>query len=206
MQPLDLLSEAGYDSRPFFLEVTALAPGQVKKTQQGLEWLLRHGLDSHAVIVGGMAVAFHAAPRPLTPDLDLVVENLAPFQQALAADGITQVSPITAQEPAGGSGVHVAPFDTDLLVLTDRRLTKAIFATAVPGRLGNGTFRFVSAPMLAVFKVLTGRAKDMTDAFTVIAKLQQSGQAPALKQLARQLAKDRVIDREQYDDIVNMIF
>lgn len=204
-QPLDLLNESGYSSPGLFREVAALPAQAVKKTQVGLEWILGHGLQDRLVIVGGTAVAFHSAPRPLTPDLDFVCLDLAEVEHALAADGV-QTSPLSLPPDWFDGGVQAVPFDTDFMSLANKRFQQHLFATSVQGRLGGGTFRFASAPMMFVFKNMTGRTKDLDDAVKLLGTLRSGNQIDNTKTLLKTLRKDRVLDRDAHDDINTFLF
>jgi hypothetical protein len=204
--PLNLLNEYGYDSPGLYLEIVALSDTQVKRTQKGLTWVLGHGLQDKLVIVGGTAVAFHAAPRPLTPDLDFVCQNVTEVASLLAADGITPVTQLNPQHPPVGAGIHAEPFDTDFMTLTDPRLFPLVLSTSVPGRLGGGTFRFVSAPMLFAMKNMTGREKDLADAVKLLGTLKAQNLVPQTRELLKTMRKQRVMSKELYDDASSFLF
>jgi hypothetical protein len=92
------------------------------------------------------------------------------------------------------------------MTLTDPRLFPLVLSTSVPGRLGGGTFRFVSAPMLFAMKNMTGREKDLADAVKLLGTLKAQNLVPQTRELLKTMRKQRVMSKELYDDASSFLF
>jgi hypothetical protein len=120
------------------------------------------------VIVGGVALAFHGAPR-FTGDLDVYVratpENARRLVRALEIFGFhsAELTADALAQPDQIAHLGVRPVGLDLMTSITGVAEEEVFATAVAGTYGGVPVRFIGRPQFIQNKRASGRLKDLAD-------------------------------------------
>jgi len=203
---VNLRDPSGFDSLNMFNEMALLSPTHISKLQRGLQWLKDNGVKG--IVIGGTAVVHYVSgARDLTPDLDLMVNNLDQIKQRLSTQKI-QYSPLTGGTSkqigkfGGIAGIQIQEFDMDLLDAKDgnAELNHLIMTTALPAKIGSADFSVISPEMLVIQKVeMGGGEKNMNDAHLIL----QSGRinSQKYKQYINYLTRLGALDEEDVEDL-----
>lgn len=135
--------------------------------------------DVPYMVMGGVAVAVHAIPRP-TLDVDLTIEadaaRLQTFLAAAGDDGFVVPDRYRhgfADTLKGMSKLQLSAFVSDMehdvdLFLVTTEYQRAAFERRREADLGDGRFWIISPEDLVLHKLLTGRGRDESDVDDVL--------------------------------------
>lgn len=162
---VDLTEAILFDSKTLFKEMALLRPNAIKKATTGFQWM--HDNHIQGVLIGGMATAHWSQDRPLTPDMDVMVNDIEGVKAILAQQQIPF-------EPLAGiegryEGIQVPSLDIDFLDANkgNKALNQHIMNTASLQRIGGVSFHVADPHALSIGKMWSGRNKDFEDGFNL---------------------------------------
>lgn len=203
---IELFNETGYSSSNLFREISVLTEQQQSAIQQGFSWVQQKGLQDSVVIIGGTAVVCHIpGGRSLTPDLDLLVTNVAAVEKMLDEDGIayTAIADAAMERSLAFGGVTATAFNVDFMAWENRRLNAAVFSTAGTCKVGGATWKVIDPALLMCLKAKSGRPKDMDD----MRRLWQSiNDKDRVKKMFKSLMSIGVLARDDWEDMSAFMF
>lgn len=175
-----------------FLEMAITNPDHISKLNLVTSWLKQHGIP--AIAIGGTAVVHYITGSRDKTDVDFLVNDITPILAACKAENLI-TKPLAL--PQMFNGIHVPQLDTDFIKVKEP-LGGIITSTAQKEMLGNTIFPVISPEALVILKFVSGRDKDLGDAFSLL----QSGLLDKKKyiQLARKIRG--VEDIASYAEII----
>ena len=182
------LSESSlFDSQSLFKEMAVLNPKAISKTQNAFQFIHQNNIPG--VIIGGLAVSHYTHDRPLTPDVDFMVPNIAALKTLLQQQNV-HFQPLASSGSFGG--VYVPELDADFLDANEGNvnLNRYIFKTAVPGKIGGVSFPIINSAVLTIMKFIIGRDKDTNDAFKLLPTVPKAELKIHLNALRKYLPED----------------
>lgn len=161
-----LLFREGFTSETLFNEMAVQSPTAQSKIKNAFDFVSKHNLG--CVLVGGMAVAHHAA-RAITPDVDFLCPNIAAVQQALEQEGLSH-SPLVLPRELESGGLQCPELDADFLDANtgDVALNRYALGHAEDAMIGGVHVPVIEAGVLAIMKFINGREKDLDDGFKLL--------------------------------------
>lgn len=194
---VNLSDPRGFSDRLLFESIAQQPALAVQNFQSALQWVFENQID--AVIVGGLAVWHYAKPRK-AKDTDFLTANVGYIKQLLKSQN-KYFQPLA--EIDGVSGIQVPEIDADFLDANSGnvKLNHYILRTAKEATIGGVNSKVISPELLAIYKYINFRQKDMQDAFTVL----QSGKVSPVvfRKTVRDLIKLGALSEEQADDLMN---
>jgi predicted nucleotidyltransferase len=162
---VDLSSKYLTDSKTLFQEMAVLNPNAINKIQSALQFLI----DNHvnAVLIGGMAVAHWTTDRKLTPDVDVLTNEMSRIEQILNQNNI-EYQPLA--QVGNFAGIQVPRFDLDVLDANkgNSQFNQYVIHTARPARIGGVGFKVIDPDVLCIMKFDLTRQRDTEDAFKLL--------------------------------------
>lgn len=194
---VNLSDPKGFSDRLLFESLAQQPASAVQNFQSVLQWVKNESIP--AVIVGGKAIEYYTNARKAA-DIDFLTANVGFVKQLLKAENkfFQPLAPID-----GVAGIHIPEMDADFLDANSGniKLNHYIIKTAEDATIGGASFKMITPVMLAIYKYINFRQKDMQDAFTVL----QSGKVSpnVFRKTVRDLMKLGAISEEQVDDLMN---
>lgn len=163
---VDLTEVVLFDSKTLFKEMALLRPNAIQKAQKGFQWMHDNFIDG--VLIGGMATAHWGQDRALTPDMDVMVDDVNNIKTMLHFQNIPF-------QPLAGikgryEGIHVPSLDIDFIDATkgNVQLNQHIMKTASLQRIGGVSFKVADPHVLSISKFWSARNKDLDDGFNLL--------------------------------------
>ena len=160
------LIKENFDSLNLFNELKLLTETQINAIANGINWTIQN--YSNAVLIGGSAVVYYLnKKRPLTPDIDFLVEDIELLKSKL--DDVDILYRANRSGNIGLLGISVEEFNADYLDsnVGNVNLNKLILKTFRNSKINNVNVRIINPELLAIMKIELGREKDMQDGFAL---------------------------------------
>ena len=176
-----------FDSQSLFHEMAVLNPNAIAKTQNAMQFIHQHNIPG--VIIGGIAVSHYTQDRPLTPDVDFLVANIAALKSLLQQQNMI-FSPLASNGAFGG--IYVPELDADFLDASEGNVgfNRYILQTPTTARIGGVPFPVINPAVLTIMKFIIGRDKDTSDAFKLLPTVPKADLRVHLKALSKFLPED----------------
>lgn len=155
-----------FQSPTLFKEMAVLRPNAISKIRQAFEFI--HSNNIKGCLIGGIAVSHYIADRPLTPDVDYMVENISALTNILQTNNMQFHS--LGHMTDSYEGIGVPQIDTDFLDAHKGKvhLNEYIIRTAITTVVGGTSVSIINPEVLTIMKFDIGRSKDLEDAFKLL--------------------------------------
>lgn len=178
----------GFSSKYLYNEMAIQSPSAIQKIKKSFEFVKRNNLD--CVLVGGMAVA-HYTSRAITPDVDFLCPDIAAVKHAADKENLN-VRPVVFADLNQSGGFQIVEFDADFLDAKkgNAEVNSQIIIHAEPTSIGGFTVLISDPSTLMIQKFVTGRNKDLEDAFKLLPLVDKSKLKSILKILKNKLGSE----------------
>lgn len=167
-------------------KLNLLSDVELQKILLGFNWLK----DNHnnAVILGGVAVVSYInGGRLLTPDLDIMVNDINLIKEVLDNQGLKYSNLIN------DLGISVQEFNLDILDgnTGNKQLNQLILSDPIEHKIYGNNYRIIRPELLVILKLELGRTKDISDGFELLKsdKLNQARYSQYLDELKDNLTE-----------------
>ena len=181
------LNEASFDSETLLNEVSKQSSSAIVEIYKAFAFVADNNLQDECILVGGMAVA-HWASRAITPDIDFLCGDIEAVKAMLSKKKIA-FSPFTFANWDTTGGLTVSSFNADFLdpKASNSAVNMNIFDSAVPSLIAGMTILVANPAALGIQKFVTGRSKDIDDAFELLSVCDKAKLKVMLKKLKNDL-------------------
>ena len=162
------LKKANFDSATLLMELRKQTQSALDKIYQAFAFVANNNLQDECILVGGMAVA-HWTSRVITPDIDFLCGDIEAVKAKLSKDCV-EFSSVTFANLGTEGGFSVPLFDADFLDprAANMPVNMNIIDSAVPSLIAGMTILVANPAALGIQKFVTGRSKDIDDAFELL--------------------------------------
>lgn len=152
-----------FTSANLFSKLNLLSQPELEKINLGFKWI-QSNLDQY-VIVGGVAVvSYTSGNRVLTPDLDIMVNDIDLVKKKLEDQGLK------SSNLTNGLGVMVEEYNLDILDTQtgNKVLNKLILNKSNHHEIYGQPFKIIEPELLTILKLELGRTKDLEDGLMLL--------------------------------------
>lgn len=157
------LIQENFDSKNLFEKIGLLTEQQQRDIEKGLQWIDQNYGD--VIVVGGIAVVnYLTGSRTLTPDLDVMVNDLDHLKSKLDEQEINYENLIN------NLGITVPQFNTDFLDVHQGNFEINKLAIGQPNvtTIFGYKMKIIKAEILTIMKLELGRGKDFGDVLALL--------------------------------------
>jgi len=145
--------------------ISKLSLSSQKPILDGLTWFSKNGLLKNLVMIGGCAVATYCPERALTPDFDLVANDLDRIIERLEKEDLEH-KPLFTHSLIG---YQIPTYNVDIIKPSyGNDLINFAFKYCHIVELKSIKVRVIIPELLLIIKILLGREKDLNDAFRLV--------------------------------------
>lgn len=157
------LIQENFDSKNLFEKIGLLTEQQQRDIEKGLQWIDQNYGD--VIVVGGIAVVnYLTGSRTLTPDLDVMVNDLDHLKSKLDEQEINYENLIN------NLGITVPQFNTDFLDVHQGNFEINKLAIGQPNvtTIFGYKMKIIKPELLTIMKLELGRNKDLGDGLALL--------------------------------------